>query len=138
MKFIKRLHLKCSYQKPKPYILHTHTHTHIYYHHIMHSKYIRTNFVYQLCHSKASLMAQWVKNLPAMEEAKETWVQSHGSGRSPGEGSRNPLQYSGLENHRDRGDWLATVHEVEKSWTRQISQHTGWKRSYKHCYNLFP
>ena len=47
-----------------------------------------------------------------------------GSGRSPGEGSGNPLQYSGLENHRDRGDWHAIVHEVEKSWTRPISQHT--------------
>ena len=40
-----------------------------------------------------------------------------GSGRSPGEGSGNPLQYSCLENSTDRGDWQATVHGVGKSWT---------------------
>ena len=40
-----------------------------------------------------------------------------GSGRSPGEGNGNPLQYSGLENPMDRGAWQATVHGVTKSWT---------------------
>ena len=40
-----------------------------------------------------------------------------GSGRSPGEGSGYPLQYSGLKNSMDRGAWWATVHGVEKSWT---------------------
>ena len=32
------------------------------------------------------------------------------SGRSLGEGNSNPLQYSCLENSRDRGAWRATVH----------------------------
>ena len=32
-----------------------------------------------------------------------------GSGRSPGEGNGNPLQYSCLENPMDRGAWQATV-----------------------------
>ena len=41
-----------------------------------------------------------------------------GSGRSPGEGNGNPLQYYCLENSMDRGAWQATVHGVEKSWTR--------------------
>ena len=41
-----------------------------------------------------------------------------GSGRSPGEGNGNPLQYSCLENHTDRGVWRATVHGVTKSQTR--------------------
>ena len=41
-----------------------------------------------------------------------------GSGRSPGEGNGNPLQYSCLENSMDRGAWQATVHGVAKSWTR--------------------
>jgi len=41
-----------------------------------------------------------------------------GSGRSPGEGHGNPLQYSCLENPMDRGAWWATVHGVTKSWTR--------------------
>ena len=38
-----------------------------------------------------------------------------GSGRSPGEGNGNPLQYSCLENPMDRGAWRATVHGVSKS-----------------------
>ena len=37
-----------------------------------------------------------------------------GSGRSPGEGNGNPLQYSCLGNSMDRGAWPATVHEVAK------------------------
>ena len=41
-----------------------------------------------------------------------------GSGRFPGEGNGNPLQYSGLENPMDRGAWWATAHGVTKSWTR--------------------
>ena len=41
-----------------------------------------------------------------------------GSGRCPGEGNGNPLQYSCLENPRDRGAWWATVHGVAKGWTR--------------------
>ena len=40
-----------------------------------------------------------------------------GSGRSPGEGNGNPLQYSSLENPMDGGAWLATVHGVAKSQT---------------------
>ena len=41
-----------------------------------------------------------------------------GSGRSPGEGNGNPLQYPCLENPMDGGAWLATVHGVAKSQTR--------------------
>ena len=37
------------------------------------------------------------------------------SGRSPGEGNGNPLQYSRLENPMDRGAWEATVRVVAKS-----------------------
>ena len=47
-----------------------------------------------------------------------------GSGRSPGEGNGNPLQYSCLENPMDRGAWLATVHGVAKSQT-QLSDFTS-------------
>ena len=39
------------------------------------------------------------------------------SGRSPGEGNGNPLQYSCLENPMDGGAWQATVHGVAKSRT---------------------
>ena len=41
-----------------------------------------------------------------------------GSGRSPGEGSGNPLQYSCLENPMDRRAWQPTVHGVTKSLTQ--------------------
>ena len=40
-----------------------------------------------------------------------------GSGRFPGGGHGNPLQYSCLENPMDRGAWRVTVHGVAKSWT---------------------
>ena len=56
-----------------------------------------------------------VKNPSAMQES---WVQSLGSGRSPGEGIGNPIQYSCLENTMDRGAWWATVHGVAESQTR--------------------
>ena len=46
-----------------------------------------------------------------------------GSGRSPGGGSGNPLQYSCLGNPMDRGAFLDTVHGVAKSRTR-LGTHT--------------
>ena len=44
------------------------------------------------------------------------WIPD--SGRPPGEGNGNPLQYSCSENPMDRGACRATVHGVAKSWTR--------------------
>ena len=46
-----------------------------------------------------------------------------GSGRSPGGGNGNPLQYSCLENPMERGAWWAIVHGVTRSWT-QLNTHT--------------
>ena len=46
-----------------------------------------------------------------------------GSGRSPGEGNGNPLQFSCLGNHTDRGARQTTVHGVSKSRT-QLSNYT--------------
>ena len=43
------------------------------------------------------------------------WIPE--SGRSPGEGNGNPVQYSCLENSKNRGAWQATVHGVAKSQT---------------------
>ena len=58
-----------------------------------------------------SLVAQTVKNLPAMQETKfNPW-----SGRSPGEGNGYSLQYSCLGNSMDRGAWSAIVHGVVES-----------------------
>ena len=68
-------------------------------------------------HLMASLMTQWIKNLPA--NAGDTG-SIPGLGRSPGEGNDNPLQYSCLKNPKDSGAWRATVYEVTKSQTRLI------------------
>ena len=46
-----------------------------------------------------------------------------GSGRSPGEGNGNPLQYSCLKNPNDRGVWQARVHGITKSQTRLSDFH---------------
>ena len=51
------------------------------------------------------------KNLPA--NAGDTG-SIPGSGRSPGGGHGNPVQYSGLENLMDRGAWWATVPGITK------------------------
>ena len=56
-----------------------------------------------------------VQNLPANAGGTGSIL---GSGRSPGEGNGNPLQYSCLENPMDRGSWRARVHRVTKSQTR--------------------
>ena len=47
-----------------------------------------------------------------------------GSGRSPGEGHRNPIQCSCLENPMDRGAWRATIHGVTKNQTQLSDQYT--------------
>ena len=54
-----------------------------------------------------------------------------GSGRSPGGGHGNPLQYSCLENSMNREAWWDTVHRVTKSWTqlKQLSAHTNWLKN---------
>ena len=55
-----------------------------------------------------------VKNLPEMHDLPGFYPRS---GRSSREGHGNSLQYSCLENSRDRGAWRAAVHELAKSQT---------------------
>ena len=52
-----------------------------------------------------------------------------GSGRFPGAGNGNPLQYSCLENSKDREAWQATVHGVAKSgtWPNTQAHVSGFK-----------
>ena len=57
---------------------------------------------------RASLAAQSIKNLSAMQETR---VQSLGWGNG------NPLQYYCLEKSMDRGAWRAIAHRVTKNWT---------------------
>ena len=60
-----------------------------------------------------------VKNLPANVGDVDSIP---GSGRSPGEGNGNPLQYSCLENPMDRGAWRETVPGVrETDMTQQLN-----------------
>jgi len=62
-------------------------------------------------------VAQWVKNLPAMQEMQADVSPIPGWGSFPGGRHSNPLQYSCPENPMDKGAWWATVHKVAKSWT---------------------
>ena len=59
-----------------------------------------------------------VKKLPDNEGDIRDRGLIPGSGRSPGGGHGNPLEYSCLENPMDRGVWWATGHGVAKSWTQ--------------------
>ena len=58
-----------------------------------------------------------------------------GSGRSPGEGNGNPLQYSCLQDPMGGGAWWATVHGVAKSWTRLSDFTSLWEDIYKRIEN---
>ena len=58
-----------------------------------------------------------VKNLPVNAGDVGNTGLIPWSGRSPGVGNDNPLQYVCLENSMDSGAWQATVYEVTKSWT---------------------
>ena len=60
-----------------------------------------------------------------------------GSGRAPGGGHGNSLQYSCLEKPMDRGAWWATVHGISKSQTqlKWLSTHTcRWKERVINCF----
>ena len=71
---------------------------------------------YLFQYSWASLVAQLVKNLPAM---RETWAQSPGWEKSPEEGKGYPLQHSGLENSMDcivHGVTMAQLSDFCERW----------------------
>ena len=59
-----------------------------------------------------------VKNPPANAGAVREEGLMPGSGRYPGVGNANPLQYSCLKYPMDRGSWWAIIHRVAKSWTQ--------------------
>ena len=66
-----------------------------------------------LQYSGASLVAQMVKNPPAM---RETWVQSLGWEDPLEEGMATHFSILAWRIPKDRGAWWATIHEVAKSW----------------------
>ena len=67
---------------------------------------------------RASRVALVVKNLPTNAGDVRDMGSIPGLGRAPGEGNGDPLQYSCLENSKDRGAWQATVHRAAKSRTQ--------------------
>ena len=76
------------------------------------------DFMYQMTGFPGSSV---VKNPPAnVGDAGDVGLIP-GSGRSPGGGNGNPLQYSCWDNATDRGAWWATVHEVAES---DVTEHT--------------
>ena len=85
-------------------------------------KYI---YIY-ICTHVGFQAAPVVKNLPANAGDTRDSNSIPGSGRSPGGGHGNSLQYSCLENPMDRGVWWATVHSIAKRQTRrkQLNMHT--------------
>ena len=66
---------------------------------------------------RASQVPLVVKNLPANAGDERDMGLNPGSGRSPGVGNGNPLQYSCPENSMDRGAWQATVHRATEGRT---------------------
>ena len=77
---------------------------------------IETKFCIGLWRLRASLVAQLVKNLPAVQETR---VQSLGwEDPLEKEMATQYFQYSCLENIMDRGAWWAAVHGVAKSQAR--------------------
>ena len=66
----------------------------------------------------------------AGDERNESLIP--GSGRCPGKGNGNPLQYSYLDNFMDRGAWQATVHGVAKSQKRLSDFHFSVTVAFSH------
>ena len=62
-----------------------------------------------------------VKNLPGSTGDIRDAGSIRGSGRPPGEGHGNPLQYSFLENPMDREAWQAAVHRAKQSDTTEAT-----------------
>ena len=61
-----------------------------------------------------------------------------GSGKSPGEGDGNPLQYAYLGNPMDRGAWQATVHEVAEEWdTTERLNNKEYYKPYRGKHELY-
>ena len=72
-----------------------------------------------------SVIKKKKKNLPANAGNTGNSGSIPGSGRSPGDGNGNPLQYSCLENSMNRGAWQGIVHGVTESDTTKQPTHIG-------------
>ena len=91
---------------------------------LLDSKYMRKYLDSWITKDPLNNWVYWIKGASPVAQTvkKSAWNMGDpgsvpGSGRSPGEGNGNPLQYSCLENPMDRGAWRATVYGVTKSRT---------------------
>ena len=95
--------------------------------------YIHIYIHIYIYNSWASPVALLVKNPPSGKEQVD--IRDTGlipqSGRSPGGGHSNPLQYSCLEKPMDRGAWQTVAHRIVQSQTqlKYLSMHA-------HIYNM--
>ena len=88
------------------------------------AQFLITSFSHQYMVNGVSQVAQWVKNLPAVQETQEIWVHSLGSEDPLEEGMATHSsilaeEYSCLENPMDVEAWQATVHDVTESDTTE-------------------
>ena len=90
---------------------------------------LQLTLAYIFTATNASLVAQTVKNLPAMQGIDLGLIP--GSGRSPGKENGYQLQNSCLRNSMDRGAWRATVHRIEKNGM-QLSDLTHTHNTHTH------
>ena len=110
------------------------------------SKSCQISFKYRLFHfylsrisshltSRNLQLTEWLRSSGSKEPAcnpgdKRETGSIPGSGRSPGKGNGNPLQYFCLENLMDREDWWATVHGIAKNRIWLSIQHKTFLTSH--------
>ena len=87
------------------------------------------NHGYRLWSTDSKLSTTVKPSLPGGSDGKESacnardWSSIPGVGRSPGEGTGNPLQYSCLEKSMDRGAWRSPWDCKESDTTEQLPQY---------------
>ena len=85
---------------------------------------IWNTFIYQCVHLSLSPRLSWWlsgKESASIAGGAGATCSIPRSGRSPGGGRGNPLQYSCLQNPKDRGTWNAAVHRVLQSGTWEVT-----------------
>ena len=88
----------------------------------------------------ASQVSRVVKNPPADAKDVRDAGQFLGSRRFPGGGHGNPLQYSCLENPKDRGAWWARVHRSQRvghDWSHLARTHACTHTELNSLLNVF-
>ena len=101
----------------KRHNIHTHSHTNTFkYGHLLKEPWLHIMASFPLLSNLGSHFFGLDGKESSCNEGDQGSIP--GLGRSPGGGHGNQLQYSGLENPRDRGAWWAAVHGAAKSRTR--------------------